>query len=228
MTHARRAFFAALFFFAAAANAAPYRLDLQLTPMAPFPFLSKFGAIDLNVYPGGVHGQTMILKGYSRNGSPHFTVMNPYGRMYTEIAVSEISSIILKLSGSSGAVLPQFRDMTPVSVAVGKVRGVTASRYRFSLGKDAWLDVWTTNAVPRNPQFVAIQNEFLTALSPALARSAARLPGMPVYVELKTRRFNKVPLLRMTGLSASNAGEADALQTGSFYFKAPLLDLLFK
>ena len=47
-----------------------YHLTLEAHPAAPFPFLSRFGKVTLDVYPGGVRAETFWLNGFSRNGSP--------------------------------------------------------------------------------------------------------------------------------------------------------------
>lgn len=229
MTYARRASFAALLFIAAAANAAPYRLDLEFTPTAPFPFLSKFGKIDLSVYPGGVHGASTLLEGYSRNNSPQLTILSPYSRVYSDVALAELRQLMLTPSRSETEVVPGITNLKIAPNPLkGTVRGVPATRYRIVLGSNAWLDVWTTNVVPKNPQFHAIQMQFLSAISRAAAQTAARIPGMPIYVELNTRRFQKVPILRLKQIVKSSEGEADALSTGKFYVKSPLLKLLLK
>ncbi|HSP36039.1 MAG TPA: hypothetical protein VLU46_17135 [Thermoanaerobaculia bacterium] len=58
--------------------------------------------------------------------------------------------------------------------------------------------------------------------------SALVAPGMPVFVELNFRRFKGVPLVRLKKLTFDNTGETEALKTGSFYFKAPLLDGIWR
>lgn len=205
----------------------PYHLELEANPAAPFPFLSKFGSVKIHVYGGGVRAETFWLNGFSRNAARTLTVENPLGRMYTDLPIAEVSKIMRKLGGGSlgpisappGAIAP------PVA---GKVRGIAATRYRLMYGPQAWIDVWTTGAVPQNPQFRAIANEFVAGISPGAAKVAKTIPGMPIYVELNFRRFHKVPLVRMKSFSFENEGEADALSVGTLYFRAPLLESIWK
>jgi hypothetical protein len=110
----------------------------------------------------------------------------------------------------------------------GKVRGIDAVRHRLEFGPNAYIDFWTTTVVPENAQFRRIVNELVSAISPGTGQAAAKISGTPLYVELNFRRFKKVPLVRLKKLSYDTAGETDALTVGSFYFKAPLLDALWR
>lgn len=204
-----------------------YHLELEANPAAPFPFLGKFGTVDLDVYSGGVRAETLWLNGFSRNGSRAITVENPFGRMYTEVPTHDLSAILKRLAGNSVA---ELRAATPVvSLPVrGKVHGIDANRYRLVYGASAWIDIWTTTVVPQNPQFRAIIDQFVTAISPPSAASLARVSGTPVYVELNFRRFKKVPLLRLKSLARDNRGEESALKVGTLYFRAPMLDAIWK
>ncbi len=205
----------------------PYHLRLEASPSAAFPFLSKFGTVQIHVYGGGVRAETLWLNGFSRNSSRTLTVENPLGRMYTELPIAEISSLVRKLGGSSLGPIsgPPEKVTAPVG---GKVGGLDASRYRLYYGPQAWIDIWTTATIPQNPQFRAIALAFVEGISPPAADIAKRLPGTPVYVELNFRRFKKVPLLQLKSYTHENAGEADALSVGSIYFRAPLLESLWK
>src|ERR1700737_2149697 len=89
---------------AATASAAPrpYHLQLEANPAAPFPFLSRFGTVALDVYPAGVRAETVWLNGFSRDGAPAVTVENPLGRMYTDVPLSEIAPTLAKMSSSLG------------------------------------------------------------------------------------------------------------------------------
>lgn len=205
----------------------PYHLQLEASPAAPFPFLSKFGTVSIHVYGGGVRAETFWLNGFSRNASSTLTVENPLGRMYTELPLAEIPSLVRRLGGSSlGPISGPPEKVTPP--VGGKVRGLDAARYRLVYGPQAWIDVWTTNMIPANPQFRAIVIQFVAGVSPPAAEIARRLPGTPIYVELNFRRFKKVPLVRLKSFAFDNASEADALSVGSLYFRAPLLESLWK
>src|SRR5436190_19068023 len=76
----------------------PYHLTLEAHPAAPFPFLSRFGTVTLDVFPAGVHAETLWLNGFSRTGASAITVLNPFWRMYTEVPIAQIASILRKLS----------------------------------------------------------------------------------------------------------------------------------
>jgi len=47
-------------------------------------------------------------------------------------------------------------------------------------------------------------------------------------VELNFRRYKKLPLVRLKSFSLSNVGQENALKVGMLYFKAPLLDQIWK
>jgi hypothetical protein len=51
---------------------------------------------------------------------------------------------------------------------------------------------------------------------------------MPIYVELNFRRYKKLPLVRLKNLAWTDSGQDDALKVGTLYFKAPLLDSIWK
>src|SRR5579859_6816519 len=67
------------------ATARPFHLTLEANPAAPFPFLSKFGNVTLQVYPNGVRAESMWLRGFSRNGAPAVTVEDPLNRTYSDV-----------------------------------------------------------------------------------------------------------------------------------------------
>ncbi len=207
--------------------ARPYHLELEAYPTAPFPYLGKFGTVTLHVYDGGVRAETFWLNGFSRNGSPAITVENPLGRMYTDVPITEIGSILAKLAhGGRG----QEHDASGVLAppAAGKVHGIDATRYRLVYGPEAWIDLWTTTSVPENAQLRRIVLELVRGISPGTVSAAEKIPGTPLYVELNFRRFKKLPILKVKKLTFDVSGEAEALRVGTLYFKAPLLDAIWK
>jgi len=205
--------------------AKPYHVQLEAYPAAAFPWLTKFGKVTLDVYPGGVRAETVWLNGFSKNGDKIFTIENPYGRMYSEMPLSEIAPIVSKLAKTPEA---GANDNPPLLAPIaGTVRGVAASRYRLVYGPDAWIDVWTTATIPENPQLRALATEFVRSVAPGTAKVLNRIPGMPLYVELNFRRFKKLALLRMIKSDDDVSGEADALKRGMLYFKAPYDSILY-
>ena len=214
-------------FVTTARAAQPYHLVLEANPAAPFPFLSKFGAATIHVYPAGVRAETFWLNGFSRSGSSTVTVENPLGRMYTNVPLVQISSNLHMLS-NLGRGVEGAAPQTVHKPVAGAVHGLPAQRYRLEYGPQAWIDVWTTSAIPENPQYRAIVNQFVKGISPSTASVMKTIPGTPVYVELNFRRYQKLALLRLTKFERTSEGETDALKTGSFYVKAPLLDAIWK
>jgi len=205
-----------------AAPPKPYHLELEANPAAPFPFLGKFGTVTLHVYPAGVRAETFWLNGFTRNGA--VTVENPLGRMYTDVPIAQISSTLHKLS-TSGV---ESAAPTEITQSMGTVKGIAARRYRLTYGPEAWIDVWTTDVIAENPQLRAVINEFVRGVSPATAAVINNLRGMPLYVELNFRRYKKLPLVRLKNITWSSEGQDAALKVGALYFKAPLLDSIWK
>jgi hypothetical protein len=201
-----------------------YHLTLEATPAAPFPFLSKFGTVTLHVFNGGVRAETFWLNGFSRNASPTITVENPYGRMYTEVPVTNVASIVAKLAGS------ELRNVTPslATPTAGRVGELPATRYRLVYGPAAYIDIWSTHAIPESTQFRGIVTQFVGGISPGTAALAKTIPGTPVYVEMNFRRFKKLQILRLRSLTYDDNAEADALKVSSFMLHASLLDALWK
>jgi hypothetical protein len=144
--------------------------------------------------------------------------------MYTEVPVAQISTTLHKLSTAG---VEAAAPAAP-QVMAGTVKGLPARRYRLQYGPEAWIDVWTTDAIPENPQLRTVVDQFVRGISPATASVMTSLKGTPLYVELNFRRYKKLPLLRMKSLTWSDQGAADALKVGAFYFHAPLLDSLWK
>lgn len=204
----------------------PFHLELEVNPAAPFPFLSRFGKVTLHVYPAGVRAETLWLNGFSRNGSQTFTIVNPYSRMYSEQPLTQISTNLRKMSTLEPGILRATPVLAPV--IAGNVRGIEARRYRLMYGPQAWIDIWTTTAIPETPQLRTLVREFARGISPPTAAVVDSVPGTPLYVEMNFRRYQKLPLLRMKSLSRDNAGEGDALKVGTLYFRAPMLDALWR
>lgn len=218
--------FALAFPLHAASKPKPYHLELEAYPAAPFPWFRKFGTIDLHVYSGGVEAESFWLSGFSRNGTRSVTIMNPVARMYIEMPLTEMTSMIRSLSTAENDLAAA--DTRVLGPAAGKVGPLRASRYRLVYGPAAWIDVWTTREVPENAQLRAIVDSMIRGVSPPTANAARNIPGTPLYVELNFRRFQKVPFLKLKRLTWNNAGESEALRVGAYYFKAPMVDAIWK
>lgn len=210
-----------------AAPARPYHLELEATPEAVFPYLGKFGTVDLHVYAGGVRGEALWLHGFSRNGDASVTVVNPLARMYVDVQTAEIPTILAKMAGNSAGVERRAKPKRGPTLK-GKVKGIDATRHRLIYGKNAWIDVWTTDVIPANPQYRSIVNRILSGISPGTAAVASQLPGTPVYVEANFRRFQKVPLVRLKKLTFAAEDETDALTLGRFLMRASVLEKLWQ
>lgn len=206
--------------------AQPYHLELEASPAAVFPYLGKFGTVELHVYQGGVRAETFWLDGFSRNGDAAVTVMNPLARMYVDVPVEDIAPTLLKIAGAAGAL---ERSLAPVieRPVRGTVGPIAATRYRLTYGPSGWIDIWTTTAIAENAQLRTLVDEFVRGISPGTARVSRSIRGTPIYVELNFRRFRKVPLLRLKKLTLAADDEKDALTLGSFYIRHKLLELLF-
>ncbi|HKS22338.1 MAG TPA: hypothetical protein VJZ76_06040 [Thermoanaerobaculia bacterium] len=210
---------AALLLFALPLVAAqPYHLQLEANPAAPFPFLGKFGTVTIDVYPGGVRAETLLMNGFSRNGAAAITVENPLTRIASNEPLAGIAATLQKLGRvdvDTSAVPSRAPDVA------GKVGGITATRHRLVYGPTAWIDVWTTTAIPENPQFRAVAMEIVRGLAPGTAAAMRTIPGTPLYVELNFRRYKNVALLRLKSFVPNNEGEESALKVGRLYFFAP-------
>jgi hypothetical protein len=218
----------ALFVLAANASIAQqkYHLELEATPEAVFPYLGRFGNVELHVYAGGVRAEALWLNAFSRNDAEAVTVVNPLARMYVDVNVAEIAAILTRLAGAAGAV---ERNAAPemAKPLAGTVKGIAATRHRLVYGTDAWIDVWTTDVVPENAQMKRIVNQIVSGISPGTGEVAAGISGTPIYVEMNFRRFKKVTLVRMKKLTHAADDEADALTRGALYVRASVLEKLF-
>ena len=204
----------------------PYHLQLEASPAAPFPYLSKFGTIDLHVYAGGVRADSAWLDAFSRNGTAAVTVLNPFGRMYVDVPIREIAPTLAKLAGSGGA--ERLAKPVLTDKAEGKVHGIDATRYRLSYGPEAYIDYWTTAAVPESPQLRTVVDQLLRGIAPGTADVARTIHGVPVYVELNFSRFKKLPILKVKELTFTADDEEEALKVGALYVRASLLEALLR
>ncbi|HEY6842997.1 MAG TPA: hypothetical protein VI391_02435 [Thermoanaerobaculia bacterium] len=213
--------FALLF---ASAAALPYHLQLEANPAAPFPLLNKFGVVTLHVYPAGVRADSMWLNGFSRDGS-NVTVENPYARMYTVVPAADFAGTLERMAhvevneGGAPPIAP------PVA---GKVGGMSATRYRLLYGPDAWIDIWTSRAIPENAQLKLLVDDFVRGVAPLTGNVIRSIPGTPIYVEINFEHYKKMPILWVKSFAANSDGEDAALHVGRFYFKVPLLDAILK
>lgn len=210
-----------------AAVAQAYRVDLELTPAAPFPFLSKFGTIDVQVYPGGVRTEALLIHAFSRNGDKSVTLEYPLSRIYYDIPVSSVRPTLLQLARAKNEIMPGMKEFPVEYVGSGTVRGVAAKCYRIRLGPEAHINVWTTSAVPRNPQFELLLAESLRAVSRTTPALLGKVPGLPIYVELNTTRFKKFTVLRLKQIVRSGTGEENAFKT-KFMIRAQFVEDLLK
>lgn len=205
--------------------AQPYHLELEASPGAVFPYLGRFGDVRIHVYAGGVRAEALWLNGISRNAAANVTVMNPLGRMYVDVPLSDIAPILARLVPSDAI----ERQAKPVlnGTMKGRVGNIAATRYRLQFDT-AWIDLWMTEAIPENRQFRRITQALLAGISPGTASVASTIPGTPVYVELNFRRFKRVPLLKVKKLTMSADDEEDALTRGPVYVRATVLEKLFE
>ena len=202
-----------------------YHLELEANPAAAFPYLGRFGAVEVHVYPSGVRAEALWLNSFAKNGAPAVTVANPLGRMYVDVPIAEIAPILQRLAGNEGGVERVAAPTRGPSIP-GKVHGIAATRHRLIYGPAASIDYWTTTAIPENPQFRRIAQQLVAGISPGTASVARTIPGTPVYIELNFRRFNKVPLLKLKSLTfdPDPEEEQEALELGPLYVRAPFLD----
>jgi hypothetical protein len=181
--------------------------------------------VTVDVYPRGVRAETFWLNGFSVNGTDTVTIENPLARMYASFPIAYLASLVQKMGSE-----PQARISSPILLPPvrGTVRGIAAARYRLQYGPEAWIDVWTTDVIPESAQLRRLREQIVEGISPLTAPVAKSIPGTPVYIELNFRRFKKLPLLTTTSIVFDNRGEDRALAAGTLYFKAPLLDAIWK
>ena len=209
------------------AAAQPYHLELEANPAAPFPYLGKFGTVELHVYRGGVRAEALWLNAMSRANAPTVTVANPLGRMYVDVPLRDISGIVAKLAGGKAGIEHAARPRVG-STMRGKVKGIDATRYRLLYGDNAWIDYWTTTSLGDNPQLRAIADQLVRGVSPGTADAARTIPGIPLYIELHFRRFDKLPLLTTKSLTLTADDEQDALTLGTLWVRASVLEKLWE
>jgi hypothetical protein len=225
----RAALTAALLLFSLPLFAAQaYHLELEANPASAFPWLGKFGSsVEIHVYPSGVRADVLWLDAFSKNGAAAVIVANPLARMYVDVPVADIAPTLMKLAGNAGALERSLAPQLGPSVR-GKIAGIAATRHRLVYGPSGWIDIWTTDVIPENAQFRRIVDQLVRGISPGTAAVARKIRGTPLFVELNFRRFRAVPLLKVKKLTFTVDAdeEKDALELGSFYMRAPLLDKL--
>jgi hypothetical protein len=145
--------------------------------------------------------------------------------MYTDIPIAELAAIITRLGNENDVERNAVATLGPTMK--GKVGAFAAIRYRLIFG-EAYIDYWTTTAVPENPQLRKLVNDLVAAISPGTAAVIRKIAGTPIYVEVNFRRFKKVVMLRPRRLSADREDEAKALAVGPYYLRAPMIEAIWK
>jgi hypothetical protein len=203
----------------------PLHLKLQAYPAAAFPFLSKLGSVDVDLYPQGVSFDGVWIDAFAKTGADVVTVKNPLARVYRDVPFTELAPMLAQVSpGGDERIAVGILSST----MAGTVKGLAATRYRIQYGPQAWADVWMTSAIPVNAQFRAIAIQFIRGVAPATATIIEKVPGTPVYVELNFRRFTKVVVLKVVSADSDLSNAEGSLGVGSFYFRSPSLDALWK
>ena len=178
----------------------PYHLELDANLGGVFPTFGRFGNIRIHVYPAGVRADSSLLNAFSRNGARTVTVLKPMVRMYTEVALMEMTAMI-------AARTDEFEEVPRiVGPLAGRVGSLAAMRYRLQYNKTEWIDVWTNSDIPTNVQFRAVIDAAIRGLSARSADLVRKIPGTPVYIELNFRGYDKVALLRFRRVTWNNAG----------------------
>jgi hypothetical protein len=180
----------------------------------------------VHVYPNGVRADSFWLDGFTRRGVDVFTLVNPMIRMYSQVPMAEVPAVVARFAeGNEMQNVGPDRIEKPVA---GKVGTLAAKRYRFVYERDGTIDFWMTNAIPENAELRTLVDGLITGISKPTAKAMRTLRGTPVYVELNYREHRKVNLLTVKRLTFNNAGESSALKLGSYYFRAPLLDAIWR
>lgn len=210
-----------------AAAAKPYHIELEANPAAPFPYLSKFGTVKLHVYPSGVRAESAWMNGFSKDGSNAITVLNPTLKMYFDVPIDEIGNMLAKLGGMSNP--KSYNAIATVEPPVReRLNGIDVSRYRARYTQTAWIDIWTTTAVPDNAQLQKIVNQIVYNISPGTGALTRFIPGVPVRVELNFTNYKKVALVTLKSMKMDATGESAALSTPESYTKAPMIEEMWK
>ena len=205
-----------------------YALHLEARPAATFPFLDQLGKVEIEVYPQGVRANSHWLDGFLRTGENTIRIENPALRLYSDASFEGLRSLFGKLRPEDEK-SPSFKELKVVETGRrGTIKKLPARCRRIVLGKDAWIDVWTTTALARNPAYERLQIELLSAISPKLTNAMQRIPGTVLHVVINTRNHPETVLLTTREFYLSSAGHEEALETGRFFLKAPSLDRLLK
>ncbi len=204
-----------------------YALHLEARPTAVFPFLEKLGNIQIAVYPQGVRADSLWLDGYLKAGSKSVRIENPSLRIYSDANLASLRQLFRSLAPEKETAELGELPVTDTGRR-GTIKDLPVKCYRITLGKKAWIDVWTTAALKESQPYRDLRTEVLSAISPDLARAGARIPGTPLHVALKTDDRPETTLLATKRFYKSSAGHEDALQTGRFFLKAPSIDRLMK
>lgn len=204
-----------------------YTLELEARPSAVFPFLDKLGRIQILVYPEGVRADSLWLDGYLKAGSDQVRIENPALRLYTDSSYGALRTMFRSLAPEEKTA--KFGDL-PVrdTGRRGKIKNLPVQCHRIVLGKEAWIDVWTTEALKKSQPYHDLEMQILTTISPDLARAAAKIPGTRLHVVLNTKNHPETTLLATKEYLKSSAGHQEALQTGRFFLRAPSIDRIMR
>jgi hypothetical protein len=213
--------------FAATPAPAGYHMRLLINPAAPFPVLSKLGEVELDVYPGGVRGSALLIRGLTLSGTDVVRVELPLNRIATEVKISDVKPILARLAGTNPDAVAAPLQLSP-TVSKGTVKGIPATRYTIILNGPAnTMHVWTTDRIPRNAQLLRVQEQFLSAIAQSAVTTIRRLPGTPVYIELNTVNHKKLALMKLESFqTGASPEEKEALTPGRLFVDVPVSELI--
>jgi hypothetical protein len=154
------------------------------------------------------------------------TVLNPLGRLYVEVPVTDISKTVANMVPAKA--VERMATATVGPVTNGKVVNIAATRHRLVYGPAAWIDYWTTDAIPENPQVRAIVQQLVDGISPGTGAIVKTIRGTPLFVELNFSHYKKVPILYVKKFSWTADDEEDALTRGPIYVHASVLEAIWK
>jgi hypothetical protein len=205
-----------------------YTLELVLTPVGDSKVIGRLGSVAVTVYPQGIHADSMWLDAISRQDSPNIVMFNPTTRLFSPVPVDGFRSVVLKMTGASEELMPKLRRFPIEDPVRARVGDIPASRYRIRLGPESWIDVWTTDIIPENPQLRRVSEELLSAISKEVSYLAREIPGVPLAIQFNTKNYPGKTVLSTKALRRSSAGHEQSLALGSFYVRTPLAERLWR
>ena len=191
----------------------------------PLRAIRRMGPIRVEVGPEGVGAINDSARGWIPEGAGRIQVVWQRPPLRASLRPRDLASAITRLASED----ERATGLAPVMVDLSDIHhdsigGYPVELYRIRFSPTAHVNVWTTDALPRSETFVDLIAEAAGAVSRDTGPLVSQIPGLPLHVELVSRKTGRVDLLRLSTVEASGS----ISRRHGFALPVPLARLLLR